>query len=320
MHRRSSIFAIAIAIAGAWACGSSKPPPPVIETQAADIGPAEPPPEPKSEPVASTEGVEPVGKPVGKPESTTSTPATNQPEITVLDAGKDPKKEIRHKFKKNARQKLLMQSTTRISGANLPLPSFTLDAPIEAKITEVNSAGEAKFAYTAGPFKTKTSGGGALGSLLGGMGGGGGPPEKIVGWGWITAQGVVKEQHVTEGMKDGDAPIETGDPFPADPIGVGARWEVVTVLVEKGTKYRQTSTYDLLKMDARSVQTKVSRRQEPLAGSGDPVAESSGELAYKLGQIYPTGRLSMSRDVQVAIPGADELGLKMDSEVTIKAR
>lgn len=316
MFRGASV--LAIVVAGAWACGSSKPPPPVIETQAAEIGPRQPPPEAKSEPDTSSEGVEPVGKPVAGPD-VPATPQTNQPQITVLDAGKDPKKEIRHKFKKNARQKLVMQSSTRISGASLPLPSFTLDAPIEAKITEVNAAGEAKFAYTAGPFKTKTSGGGALGSLLGGMGGGG-APEKIVGWGWITAQGVVKEQHVTEGMQDGDAPIETGDPFPAEPVGVGARWEVVTVLVEKGTKYRQTSTYDLLKMDARSVQTKVSRRQEPLAGSEDPVAESSGELAYKLGQVYPTGRLSMSRDVQVAIPGADELGLKMSSEVTIKAR
>jgi hypothetical protein len=302
------------------ACGGSKPPPPVIETQAAEIGPPQPKPEPETEPEsAPTEIAGDKGKKPEIPEPPAAAPG--QPEITVLDAGKDPKKAIRHAFKKGARQKLSMKSNTRISGANLPLPSFVLDAPIEAKIVEVNAGGDAKFSYTAGPFKTKTSGGGALGALLGGMGGdGGGAPEKIAGWGWITPQGVVKEQHVTEGMKDGDAPIETGDPFPEEPIGVGARWEVKTILVEKGTKYRQTSTYDLLKLDARSVKTKVSRLQEPLTGSTDPVAESSGELAYKLGQIYPTGRLSMTRDVQVAIPGADELGLKMSSEVTIKNR
>lgn len=323
--RRARFWGV-LGIVAAGCGGRSTPPPPVVETRAADIGPAREEPAPAPAPVAGpaeTGAAEPVAgegggpKPLGAPDTQA---ASGQPEISVLDAGKEPRKQLRHKFKKGARQKLSMQSTTRVSGANLPLPSFTLDAPIEAKIVELNAAGEAKFSYTAGPFKTKTAGGGALGSLLGGMGAAGSAPEKVAGWGWITPQGVIKEQHVTEGMQDGDAPIESGDPFPSDAIGVGARWEVRTLLTEKGTTYRQTSSYELLKMDARSVKTKVSRLQEPLAGSGDPVAESSGELVYKLGQVYPTGRLSMSRDVQVAIPGADELGLKMSSEVVIKTR
>jgi hypothetical protein len=310
-------------LAIAPACGSSKPPPPVIETQAAEVGPAQPKPaaQPKTD---DGDGPSEVGKvdAVGetKPVGKSSSPATDAPQITVLDAGTEPRKVLRHSFKKGARQKLSMKSTTRVSGANMPLPSFALDAPLEATILEVNAAGEAKFSYKAGPFKTKTSGGGGgLGGLLGGLGASG-APEKVAGWGWITPQGVVKEQHVTEGMKDGDAPIETGDPFPEDAIGVGARWEVKIVLTEKGKKYRQTSNYDLLKLDAKSIKTKVSRLQEPLSGGGDPVAESSGELIYKLGQVYPTGQLSMSRDVDIAIPGADQLGLKMSSEVTIKSR
>jgi hypothetical protein len=131
---------------------------------------------------------------------------------------------------------------------------------------------------------------------------------------------VIREQHVTEGAKDGDAPVETGDPFPEDAIGAGARWQVQTVIVEKGTRYRQTSNYELLKLDAKSIKTKVQRLQEPLEGSQDPVAESSGELVYKLGQVYPTGKLSLTRDVQVAVPGASQLGLEMSSEITIKGR
>ncbi len=309
---------------GAVACASSKPPPPVIETQPADIGPSARKSEPESEPDTASVG-EPtnVGEPsapkLGVGGQASVTAEAGQPEITVLDAGKEPRKVLRHTFKKGAHQKLAMHSTTQISGAAMPLPSFALDAPIVAKITEVNAAGDAKFSYTAGPFKTKAQGGGALTSLLGGIGGGS-APEKVAGWGWITPQGVVREQHVTEGMKDGDAPVETGDPFPAEAIGVGARWEVKSVITEKGTKYRQTSSYDLVQLVRGVVKTKVSRVQEPLAGADGPVAESSGELAYKLGQIYPTGRLSMTRAVDVAIPGAEQLGLKMSSEVTIKGK
>jgi hypothetical protein len=301
-------------VVGAAACAGKSTPPPVIETQAAEIGSREPANEPARE-LAPAKIEEPtLAKPAEPP---TSGAEAGQPEITLLEPGAEPRKVLRHKFKQGARQKLTMQSTTNISGAAMPLPSFSLDAPIEAKITEVNAAGDAKFSYVAGPFKTKAGGGGGLGSLLGGIGSAG-APEKVAGWGWITPQGVIREQHVTEGMKDGDAPVETGDPFPDDAIGVGARWEVRSILVEKGSRYRQTSSYQLLQLGAKSAKTKVARVQEPLGGAEQPVAESSGELAYTFGQVYPTGRLSMSRDVQVPIPGAEQLGLKMSSEVTIK--
>ncbi len=234
-----------------------------------------------------------------------------------MDAGKEPRKRVRHAFKKGSRQKLSMKGTTRIAGGAMAMPSFILDAPIEATIVELNDAGDAKFSYKAGPFKHKTSGGGMLGGMLGGLAGGG-APEKIAGWGWITPQGVIREQQVTEGPQDGEAPVETGDPFPEDPIGVGARWRVETTVVEKGTQYRQTTTYDLVKLAAQTLTTKMERVQEPLGGSTDPVAQSRGELVFKLGQVYPTGKLSMSRAVQVAIPGANKL--QMSSEVTIKNR
>jgi hypothetical protein len=310
MRTARLIWFVALWVAGS-ACASKRPPPPVIETQPANLAgrerePATDAPIPVTEPIATT--------PTAVPDMAGG---TDQPEITLLNAGAEPRKVVRHTFKKGSRQRQTMHSTTNISGGPMAFPSFSLDAPIEAKITEVNPAGDAKFSYTAGPFKTKAQGGGALGSLLGGVGASA-APEKVAGWGWITRQGVVREQHVTEGMKDGDAPVETGDPFPEQPIGVGARWQVRAVLVEKGDRYRQTSNYELLELGAKSIKTKLSRVQEPVGSAEGAVAESSGELAYTFGQIYPTGRLSMTRDVKVPIPGAEQLGLKMSSQVTIQ--
>jgi hypothetical protein len=309
--------ALALALLLAAGCaGRSQPPPPVIEDQPVDLQARNvPPPEPADAPHATPgEGATdsaPSPLPVATP------PAGGQPDIKLLDPGQEPRRVIRHSFKKGTAQKLSMTSATRVSGASLPLPSMSLDAPIVAKILEINSDGDARFTYTAGPFKTQTSGGSPMGALLGG-GGQGSMPEKVAGWGWITPQGVVREQHVTEGAKDGDAPMETGDPFPADPIGTGARWEVRTLVTEKGEQFIQTSSYELLSFDGKTAKTKLQRVQQPLGDSPDPIAESSGELVYKLGQVYPTGTLSMQRAIQIAIPGADKLGLKMNSEVRIR--
>jgi hypothetical protein len=308
-----------VALLTGLACASKSPPPPVIETQAAEIGgrqaereqPAE-----TTEPRVGKLGQQPAPEPAASAEPG---PISDQPQITLLEAGTEPRRVLRHKFKKGARQQLTMHSTTNVSGSPMPLPPFSLDAPLETTITEVNRAGDAKFSFRAGPFKTRAQGGGGLGALLGGLGASQ-APERVAGWGWMTPQGVVREQHVTEGMQDGDAPVETGDPFPAEAIGVGARWRVRLVLAEKGKNYRQTSHYELLELGAKSIKTKLSRVQESLAGADQPVAQSSGELDYTFGQIYPTGRLSMMRDVELPIPGAEQLGLKMSSEVTIKKK
>jgi hypothetical protein len=307
-------------------CASKPPPPPVIETQEAELNqPGEPPPaapEPAAEPPSTAGGADapvPVGtgpQPVGD--------ISGAPEVTLIDAGVKPRRTLSHKFKKGANQRLIMKSKTRVKGASMPLPTITLSAPMESKIVELNAAGEAKFQFKAGPFKTGMGGGGAgLPGLLGGALGGG-APEKIAGWGWITPQGVVKEFHVEEGASDGDAPVEKGDPFPTEAVGVGARWQVRSVFEEKGVTVQQTSTYVLVKLDKKAVHTKVSRVQSPM-GSADPSAagsaKSSGELVYHFGDVYPTGKLAMSRAMQLDLTG---LGggppLTLASDVTISKR
>jgi len=261
-------------------------------------------------------GTESAPQPVGD----TSGEAT----VTLLEAGATPRRTLTHKFKKGSAQRLVMKSKTRIKGASMPLPTITVDAPMEAKIVELNAAGEAKFQFKAGPFKTGTGGGG--GGLPGMLGGafGGGTPEKIAGWGWITPQGRVKEFHVEEGASDGDAPVEKGDPFPTEAVGVGARWQVESTFEEKGVTVQQTSTYELVKLDKKAAYTQVSRVQVPV-GSADTSAagsaKSSGQLVYHFGDVYPTGKLSMSRAMQLDLTG---LGggppLTLSSDVTISKR
>jgi len=312
----------------AVACASKAPPPPVIETQEAELsGRREPAPAPAPSAPADAFDV-PVspgatGSPTA-PQPIGASDAESAPQVKLLDAGAPPRRALLHVFKRGTRQRLGIKANTRVKGASMALPTISLDAPMEAKIVEVNAAGDARFEFSAGPFKTGTGGGGgAVGSMLGGALGAG-APEKIAGWGWITPGGVVREFHVEEGASDGDSPVEKGDPFPTEPVGVGARWEVLSTFEEKGVTVRQTSTYQVTKLETKAVHTKLTRVQVPLGATDESAAgsaKSSGQLSYRFGEVYPTGRLKMTRAMQLDLTG---LGggppLVMASEVTISKR
>jgi len=307
-------FVLAVA-----ACGPKKPPPPVIETQEAKIAPS-PPPSVESKPTDTT------AKTGDENDSGDEGGTLGEPNVKLLEPGAEPRKQLRHTFAAGSTQKLNMRARTVVKGANLPLPAINLSAPMQSSIVEVTKSGEAKFKFSAGPFKSGSGGGGGdLGGLLGGLaggsaGGGGGAPEKVAGSGVITARGYVKEYHVDEGAKDEEAPVESGDPFPEEAVGAGARWQVKTLLNEKEGQVRQTTTYTLVKVDKKNVFTRISRVQTPVGGGADApgAATSSGELVFRLGEIYPTGKLEMTRNMKIDVPGLDATTLKLVSEVTIK--
>lgn len=166
-------------------CAGSKPPPPVIETQEADLDPPSTPPASKGSEKETAEKGDVTGVDAGKKPST----ATATPVVTLLEEGAEPRKELRHKFVNGGRQKLKMDAKTAIAGAGGAMPSLAMSGPIDTQIVEVKS-GNAKFKLTAGPFKTSTSGGSAMAGAMGGLLGGGAAAQKISGWG-IRSKSVV---------------------------------------------------------------------------------------------------------------------------------
>jgi hypothetical protein len=304
------------------ACASKPPPPPVIETQEAELGPRQSKSEApeKSAPAAATAESASAGA-APTPIAAAEGGGSSAPQVKLLQAGAEPRRPLRHAFGKG-KQLLSMKAKTKVKGANLPLPIISLSAPMEAQIVEVNKAGEARFKFQAGPFKSGTGGGGGVAGALGGlMGGGGGAPEKIAGWGWLTNRGVMKEFHVEEGATDGDAPVETGDPFPEEAVGVGASWQVTSVVSEKDGPVQQVSVYELTKLEKKAAHTKLTRTQTPVGqGDGAATATSSGELVFRFGDVYPTGRLEMTRSMSLALPGLDGSALQLASEVVISKR
>lgn len=306
MTARACAFALCL-VAGA--CAARPTPPPAIETRDVDLDRTPEPRRSAAEPVAPPDGA---SGPRPVPLAEASTEAA--PLVKLLESGAEPRRELRHTFRK-VKQSLTIRARTRVKGANLPLPPMSLSAPMEWRIVEVNGSGDARFELTAGPFSGGASGAGALGAL---MGSGGGAPGKVAGWGWVTRRGVMKEFHVEEGAADGDAPVETGDPFPDEAVGVGARWVVTSTVREKDGPVRQVSEYQLLSIDKRSARTKLSRNQTPIGQpDGAATATSSGELTFRFGEVYPTGRLEMTRNMTVNLPGLEGAALQLASEVTV---
>lgn len=323
MRRIGSCFCLAIALT---ACGTKKPPPPVIETQEAQIGPDKEDPPSETPEVATTappattavnDGTAP------KPLNTAGGSVGRDAEVTLLDAGKEPRKVAKHAFKTGGKQALMLVSKSRVTGAPVPMPPITMTAPMEIRILEVTGTGDARFSFKAGPFNMggAPSAGGGLGGMLGGMLGGG-PPEKVAGKGLVSPQGLITEFKVEEGARDDQTPIEVGDALPAEAIGVGARWQVKVTLDEKDGPVRQTSTYELISFKGNVLEAKVERVQEPEGGdeSSPGGGRSSGTLKFKLGEVYPTGSMSMTKAFKLDLPGLSGSAMKMTSDVDIKRK
>ena len=310
----------------ALGCGPKKPPPPVIETREVDLESRRQ----KAETSSTQNGDSEVPQldnesVVGEPGEDGPTPATatggklSTPKVELLNPGRAPRKKLMHIFGAGNGQKLFMSSNTKVTGANLPLPAMKLSGPIDTLIKEVKN-NEARFELSAGPFDSKNSSSGPLGSLIDGMMGMS-APKKIVGWGWMTPQGIIREFHVTEGPEEG-APVEVGDAFPEEAIGLGARWKVRVVLHEKEGPVRQTSTYQLIRLKGKVAETKVTRVQVPMNAGADAKEKgrSSGTLHFTLGEIYPLAKMTMSRAIKLDLPGAGKTPLKFKSRMEIKKR
>jgi len=302
------------------ACASKPPPPPVIETQEAEVGPKRRPASDREPTPKTKAGTSAAPGTAPTPLAANEAPAAaSGPEVKLLAAGAEPRRALRHAFAKG-KQLYSMKAKTRVKGANLPLPAIALSAPMEAQVVEVNKAGEARFKFHAGPFQSGGAAAAGAAGALAGLMGGGGAPEKIAGWGWLTPRGVMKEFHVEEGAADGDAPVETGDPFPEEAVGVGASWQVTSVVREKDGPVQQVSVYVLSKLDKKTLQTTLSRTQTRVGGDGGEAAKSSGELVFRLGDVYPTGRLEMTRQMSLSLPGLDGSSIELASEVTVTRR
>jgi hypothetical protein len=192
--------------------------------------------------------------------------------VELLDAGATPRSELRFAPKAGDKQIALMtmkmNQAMTISGNKLPsqaIPPQTVT--MEIAVTEVTPEGDIHFAFKyvnidvvddpSNPSPLSATIRTTLKPLIG-----------STGSGIVTNRGITKKgefnipedlapqiKSMLTGMKD--AMNQLSAPVPAEPVGIGATWRVVSDLNANGMRLKQTTVHKLTKLDADGFTTSV---------------------------------------------------------------
>ena len=209
-------------------------------------------------------------------------PATKVAEVTeatpvlkLLEAGAEPRRAVRLQPKAGDKQKseLTLTVSVEMHMAGSPIPAMNIPAiklPMDVNIEGVSADGDISYQTTMG--EVSIAGGNetpGLGDLLqttfGGLKG-------MTASGIMSSRGVIKSADMNvpagaspqlrqsvEQMKDALSGVSA--PFPEEPIGVGAKWEMRQVLKSQGMNIKQTSAYELVALDGNRAEVKLTLLQ-----------------------------------------------------------
>ena len=211
-------------------------------------------------------------------------------DVELLDPGRVPRTSLRHSFRTGAVQRFHVRATTILRGEGLPGGEARdeLRANVVSRIEAVRADGSARFeaeltttAAGVPPESSPSS-----------------PPSSLTRQGSMTPRGTVR---ILDGSSDEASAqlwrlAEPCEPFPVEPIGVGAKWIVRQRLTEADSLIEQATTYELVDRRDDLLTTRVRRVQTP--ATSDPPLESRGELTTILGHVFPEGTWEMSDELE----------------------
>jgi hypothetical protein len=263
--------------------------------------------------------------------------ALSQPVVVVLDHGATPREELRYRFTadETSQATMSMDMKMSMSMANMQVPPVSIPAirvPMSLHTTEVLPDGSARYDFeVAAPEVAEGSGEAganpmidmALQASLGTL-------EGTTGWGWIDARGQALDGGMnapanafggpgTQVMGNLQNQIQQlSAPFPAEAVGVGARWQVTTSTSMAGVDLVQTADYTLLSRNGDQIELEVAVKQSAdIAGSSVAVSlppEVSAAASAMNGTLGSEGTGTMTVDLNSTLPYSD---MKMVSTTSI---
>lgn len=209
---------------------------------------------------------------------TTAEPPTNPPAappspvVKLLEPGADPKIDLSMKPAAGLAQSALLTMTIdadmNVGGQQVPMKFPPFKMGVSLKVDEVRANGDIAFSIkvdSADVGETADVIPAVMEAMKGAIG-------KVVGMGGksvVDAHGVTKEAKFEVPP---DAPNEVKQvvdsfqqsigqmaiPFPAEPVGVGAKWQSTVALEQMQLKVDQTSTYEIVSIEGSVVKVKFS--------------------------------------------------------------
>jgi len=308
-----STSAVLIAVAATLACKQNKP-----ATDSEAPGPATA--ETKSEPATGTA----TEKPAPSPEETKPGP----PVVTLLEAGAEPRRELRYAPEKGLKQTLVttigLEVKTKLKGA--PGPTQKMPPMIMTMNAEVVDASADSFTYTFEIAKAETGSAEGVPKVI---------AESIAkelakvtglkGKATVDGRGFTKEasldlpESVPPRMKQLMGNMQKSleqlaAPLPSEAIGKGGKWKVEQTISQSGMDLQQASIFEIVSLDSDSAEVKVTVEQsaqaQPLEGPGIPPGARLNRLTGK-----GTGRSKLQFG-KIA-PSSSEVGVVSETSLTL---
>lgn len=252
--------------------------------------------------------------------------ALAQPVVVVLDYGEAPRQELRYRYAEGATSALMSMTAEMAPQPGMALSFPPIVVPMTIETTEVLTDGSARYAVRmAGPVLDDSAAPGAvamnqmIGSMLGQVGG-------MTTSGWVDIRGQVLDDGVGEFSDSGEPDIGTlsdtqaqsaeilGDlqnqmqqmsvPFPAEAVGLGARWQQTSSIKTGGVSAIQVSEFTLRARDGDTLElgvtiTQTIDRQSDFAGEGlfgvsTLEAGGTGTVMVNLNSTVPYSEMTQS--------------------------
>jgi hypothetical protein len=192
---------------------------------------------------------------------------TSTPEIKVLSTGSAPRRALRYTVSGPSKERidLTMQMSLAMTmgDVSLPAPEIpSMHVGINVDVTGVSAAGDISFTFGYADF---TAAGAPFPGEVAAM------IAKATGSITMSNRGLLRSMTFDEGA-GGDPMVKQlmtsagieklAAPLPEEALGVGARWEVRQPLGVNGITLTQTTTYEIVALDAASATMKLTVAQD----------------------------------------------------------
>ena len=237
------------------------------------------------------------------------------------EAGEEPRRELRYAFEEAWSQDATMKMTMTTTAMGQTVETPTMSFPCKAKMLEVTPEGVGKFSMKFGEIELSGGQPGMVAAMQPAMAGFDG--VDVISTIDALGHNLGSEVNIPDGtpeelrqtldsMKDSMANMEA--PFPAEPVGVGAKWDLSTTVTSQGMEIDQVATYTLESIEGDVIKIGIVIKQSADAQSFDlPGINAQASLEKYSG----SGTGSMTIDLRSPIPTST---MTLDASMTMKVQ
>jgi len=253
------------------------------------------------------------------------------PVIKVLDAGKGAKTTLRFRIEKGLKQTMimtmLMEQQMEMEGNKTPTPAMPAQKmTLDIEVTDVDAAGDIHYDFTISKIElvddpdSPSPLAGILKTMLK-------PMEGSTGKAVVTSRGITKsvDFQLAEGVA---APLrqmmesmsqqsfqQMSSPMPAEPVGLGAKWEVTQDISTNGVKLKQISTQEIIELEGDRFKTKITLTQK--ADDQEVKVPGMAAVSARILSLSSQGKGEATVDLTQLVPLASKIELTSNAKMEV---